>query len=118
MADYLPNEIVDIIRILGEARSNYSAAERLCAERYPNRHHPCRKTRRKLTERAQQGSLKRVRQKSGPNAANSLVVLSATVLNPQISTRQIERQHGISKSIANRILIINKFHPYYIHLTH
>jgi len=43
MVDYLPNEIVDMIRILGEAGSNYSAAERLYAERYPNRCHPCRK---------------------------------------------------------------------------
>lgn len=112
MADYLPNEIVDMIRIFGEAGKNYSAAERLYAERYPNRRHPCRKTIKKLTERAQQGSLKRIRQKSGPNVANSLVVLGATVLNPQISTRQIEKQHGISKSTANRILKINRFHPY------
>lgn len=118
MADYQPNEIVDIIRILGETGNNYSAAERLYAERYPNRRHPCRKTIRKLTERAQQGSLKRIRQKSGPNAEKSLVVLDAAVLNPQISTRQIERQHGISKSTANRILKINRFHPYHIHLTH
>jgi len=26
MADYLPNEIIDMIRILSEAGSNYSAA--------------------------------------------------------------------------------------------
>lgn len=116
MADYPPNEIVDIIRILGETGNNYSAVERLYAERYPNRRHPCRKTIRKL--RAQQGSLKRIRQKSGPNAEKSLVFLDAAVLNLQISTRQIERQHGISKSTANRILKINRFHPYHIHLTH
>jgi len=34
MAYYLPNEIVDMIRILSEAENNYSAAERLYAERY------------------------------------------------------------------------------------
>lgn len=119
MADYPPNEIVDIIRILSETGNNYSAAERLYAERYPNSvEKTCRKTIRKLTERAQQGSLKRIRQKSGPNAEKSLVVLDAAVLNPQISIRQIERQHGISKSTANRILKINRFHPYHIHLTH
>jgi len=78
---------------LGEAGS---AAERLYAERYPNRRHPCRKIIRKLTERVHQGSLKRIRQKSESNAAN-LLVLGATVLNPYIFTRQIERQHGISK---------------------
>jgi len=60
MADYLLNEILDMICILGEAGSNYSVAERLYAERYSNRRHPCRKTIRKLTERAHQGSLKRI----------------------------------------------------------
>ncbi|OXU18390.1 hypothetical protein TSAR_002063 [Trichomalopsis sarcophagae] len=40
MADYGPNEIVDMIMILGESRNNYAAAARLYAERYPNRRHP------------------------------------------------------------------------------
>jgi len=40
-----------MIRILDEAESNYSATEMLYAERYPNRHYPCKKTIRKLTER-------------------------------------------------------------------
>jgi len=39
MANY-PNEIVDMIMILGESRNNYAAAARLHAERYPNRRHP------------------------------------------------------------------------------
>jgi len=65
MADYLPNEIIDVIRILGEAGSNYSATERLYAERYPNRRHPCKKIIRKLIERAHQGSLKRIQQNWG-----------------------------------------------------
>jgi len=92
MADYLPNEIADMIHILGEAGSNYSAAERLYDERYPNRRYPCRETIRKLTERAHQGSLKRIQQKSKSNAANSLVVLGATVLNPYISSHQTNRE--------------------------
>ncbi|EFN90071.1 hypothetical protein EAI_17378, partial [Harpegnathos saltator] len=117
MVDYPLHEIVDVICILGEAGNNYSAAERLYAEKYPNRRYAYRKTIRKFTERAQQGSLKTIRQKSGSSEANSLVALSAAVLNPQISTRQIERQHGISKLTANRILKINRFHPYHIHLT-
>jgi len=86
MADYLPNEIADMIRILDETGSNYSAAERLYAKRYPNRRHPYKKTIRKLTEKAHQSSLKRIRQKSESNAANLLVVLGATVLNPHISS--------------------------------
>lgn len=52
MTGYPPNEIVDMIRILGETESNNSAVERLYTERYPNRRHPRRKTIRKLAERA------------------------------------------------------------------
>ncbi|OXU18253.1 hypothetical protein TSAR_005806 [Trichomalopsis sarcophagae] len=40
MADYGPNEIVDMIMILGESRNNYAAAARIYAERYPIRRHP------------------------------------------------------------------------------
>jgi len=40
MADYRPNEIVDIIMILGENRNNYAGAVRLYAEHYPNRRYP------------------------------------------------------------------------------
>ncbi|EFN82464.1 hypothetical protein EAI_04298, partial [Harpegnathos saltator] len=41
-------------------------------------------------------------------------VIGAAVLNLQISTRQIEKQHGILKSKVNRVLRANKFHPYHI----
>jgi len=80
--------------------------------------HPYRKTIRKLTKRAHQSSLKRIWQKSRSNSLQQIHwFLDATVLNPHISTRQIEK-HGISKSIANRIIKINRFHSYHIHLTH
>jgi len=89
--------------------------ERLYAERYPNRCHPCRKTIRKLTERAQQSSLKRIWQKSGLNAANSLVVLGATVLNFHQTNRETTRH--IKIDTANRIIKIRldnkiRFHFY------
>ena len=67
MAAYPPNEIVDMIRILGEARNNYSAAERLYAERFPDRRHPDRKVIKRLCYRAEQGFLRRNRRKSGPD---------------------------------------------------
>lgn len=76
-----------------------------------------RKVIKRLCDRAEQGFLRRNRQKSGPDEVTSLTVIDAVALNPQISTRQIERQYGISKSTANRVLKLNKFHPYHIHLT-
>jgi len=41
-----------------------------------------------------------------------LVVLSMIAINPRVSTRQIERELGISKSTSYRILTIHNFHPY------
>lgn len=115
MADYPPNEIVDMIRILGEARNNYSAG-RLLAERFPDRRHPNRKVIKRVFDRAEQDILKRKRRKSGPNKVISMAVIGTAVLNmPQISKREIEKQHGIPKSTANRVFKA-KFHPYHIHL--
>jgi len=51
MADYRPNEIVDMIMILRESRNNYAAAARLYAEHYPNRKHPSNITIQTLTQR-------------------------------------------------------------------
>jgi len=48
MADYSPNEIVDIILVLGECHSNYNAASRLYAQRFPERRHPTDMTIRSL----------------------------------------------------------------------
>ena len=40
MAGYTPNEIVDILLVLGESHRNYRNASRLYAQRYPDRRHP------------------------------------------------------------------------------
>ena len=40
MADYTPNEIVDMILILGECHNNYDMASRLYPEHFRDRRHP------------------------------------------------------------------------------
>lgn len=117
MADYPPQEIVDMIRIVGETRGNYKAAERLYAERFPDRRHPTRQTLKHLVDRAKRGDLKRQRRKTGVDEVKTLVTIAATVVNTHISTRKIQYQYDIPKSTANRILRTYKFHPYHIHLT-
>jgi len=47
---YPPNEIVDMIRIVGEAGNNYSATARLYSIRFSDRHHPNRKVMKRLSE--------------------------------------------------------------------
>lgn len=117
MGDYPPPEIVDMLRAVGATDNNYSAAARLYAERYPHRRHPTRRTIQRLTARAERGNLRRIRRKTGPAELKSLVVLGAAAVDPSVSTRKIEQRHGITKSTANRIFRLHKFHPYHICLT-
>jgi len=94
MSDYPSNEIVDIICIVDEAGNNYSAAARLYSVRFPDRRHPNRKVMKRFSDLAKhRGTLKRTQTKTGPNEAVAISVM----LNLQIFTRIIERQHGISR---------------------
>jgi len=52
MGDYPPNEIVDMIRIVGETGNNYSAA-RLYSVRFPDRRHLKRKVMKKFSDYAE-----------------------------------------------------------------
>ncbi|XP_026827071.1 uncharacterized protein LOC113562299 [Ooceraea biroi] len=70
-----------------------------------------------LLRRAQQGHLKRTRRKTGPKENNILVTLAVVELNPNISTRNIENEHGIPQKTVSRVLRFVKFHPYHIVLT-
>ncbi|EFN70922.1 hypothetical protein EAG_00265, partial [Camponotus floridanus] len=99
MADYPPAEIIDILLVLGECRENYRAAERLYRERYPDRRHPYAGTIRDLKIRAQNGQLVRVRRhhRYDENDVRVLTVLAAVHVDPHISSRQIERNTGISQ---------------------
>ena len=94
MADYLPSEIVDMILILGKCYVNYAAASRLYDERFPDRRHPTNLTISTLTERARNGILVRQRRhhEYNENDARAVTVLAADHVDPQISTREIERE--------------------------
>lgn len=117
MADYSPREIMHMVKVLGEARGNYSEAERLYPLRYPDDRPPCRRTIRELVGRAEHGDLRRNRRKTGPREVHSVTTIGAVIQNPHISTRDVQRIHGISKSTVNRILRHYNFHPYHVHLT-
>jgi len=80
MGDYPPNEIVDMIRQVGRAEDNYFLAARFYAEKYPNKRHPNRKTIKRLCTRAESGSLKRERRKSGAGEVKSTVIVAAPIV--------------------------------------
>lgn len=119
MADYTPNEIVDMIMVLGECNGVYIDAATLYAERFPNRRHPSNVTIRDLARRARAGRLSRKRRHYEYNEddVRTVTILAMVHLNPQISSRQIERETGIPKSTALRILKRLKYHAYHITLT-
>lgn len=106
-----------MIKIVGLCNDNMKAAERMYAASYPDRRHPTRMTIKALLRRAQQGHLKRNRNKTGPPENKILVTLAAVERNPHISTRMIQNEHGIPQRTVSRILRLEKFHPYHITLT-
>jgi len=118
MADYSANHIIDMVMVLGESQNNYRAAARLYAERFPLRRHPSHVTIRALTIRARGGHLNRQRRRHeyDENNARVLTVLAAVHLDRQISSRTIEREIGIPRSTALRILRNLRYHAYHITL--
>jgi len=119
MADYPPNEIVDMIMILGECHGVYAHAAELYARRYPNRRHPTDFRINELTARARNGQLHRQRRhyQYDVQDARVLTILATIYIDPHISSRQIKRQTGIPKSTVLRILKMQRYHAYHITLT-
>jgi len=92
MGDYPPNEIDDMIRIVGEASNNYSAAARFYSVRFPDRRHPNRKVMKRHSDRAEhRDTFKRTQTKTSPNEATAVATIASVMLNPQISTKVIEK---------------------------
>ncbi|OXU29200.1 hypothetical protein TSAR_003541 [Trichomalopsis sarcophagae] len=101
----------------GKYRGVYVRAAALYAERYPNRRHPTYITIRDLTNRAREGRLYRERCRHEYENDNCvLTVLAVIHLNPHISSREIERQHGVLKSTVLKILKAQRYHAYHITL--
>jgi len=118
MADYQPNEIVDMIMVLGECQNNYRAAARLYAERFPDRRHPDHRTISHLTQRARGGHMVRQRRhhEYDENDPRVVAVLAAIHLDPHISSRRVEREIGIPRQTFLRILKALKHRAYHITL--
>lgn len=113
-------EQVDMLLIYGECQKNSVRAKNLYAERYPHRSQPSRQTFKNVCDKLRQtGSLgvrKSERQKQVINEEMEISVLASVSRNPHISSRQIERESGISRRSILRILHRHKFHPYHVSL--
>lgn len=119
MANYSADEVVEILLTLGECNRNYRAAARLYAERFPNQRHPSHRQIFNIVRRCRRNNLHRQRRQNrnlNNNDARLIAVLAMVHLDPHVSTRTIQRQLGISKSTAHRMLKSVRYHPYHITL--
>lgn len=117
---YSNEEAFKMLMILGECFQNFRSAERLYAERFPDLRHQCYKSFERLAQlvrstgyvqpQKKRSKVMEVRQGRAPD------ILAAVQLNPQVSTRILSRDSGISQMSVCRILKDNRMHPYRISL--
>lgn len=121
MKQYSQEERVDMTFILGECFRNCLLASRVYAERYPDRPHPDKRAFEELLQTfCETGSVSYKKQTKEKcvvnNEDNEFLVLGSVVENPNVSSREISRQTGISQTSVCRILKKHKYHPYHIQL--
>lgn len=100
---------------------NSCLAEREYALRYPDRTHFSRRVFRRLSRRLREtGNVHSMtaptRQRPSRNEDNIINVLALIEADPQLSTRQVSLQLGLSKTSIHRILKDNRLHPYHLSL--
>ena len=111
-------EMVDMLLTYGECFQNAKQAEQQYAECFPERHLPTHPTFTNIVSRLRgTGSLsprKRIRNKTVTNEAAEVAVLAAVARNPHVSSREMEREIGISRKSVLRILHRHQLHSLHI----
>lgn len=119
MPVYSNEELTDIHFVYGLADGNSYEAQRLYAQRFPNRRLPNARTfvrvHRTLRER---GSLRNL-EKSGRSVTVTTVqteerILNAVEANPSTSVRRLSHEEGVSKTSVWRILKCQLLYPYHM----
>ncbi|OXU21442.1 hypothetical protein TSAR_005419, partial [Trichomalopsis sarcophagae] len=98
---------------------NYRLTAQTYAEWFPNRRHPTVQQVINIERRFCNNPLNRQRQRNrlqNNNDPRLLAVLAMVHQNPRISTRQIERELGVPRNTAHRLLRSVNYHPYHITL--
>jgi hypothetical protein len=112
----------DMLTAYIESGRNLNASSNLYYTRYPERRQPNTITFKKIEHNLKNyGSFNKPRPRNyhKVNVENrSITVLGFVEANPNSSSREIERDVGISKTSALRILKQNKYRPYKIRINH
>jgi len=114
---YTTEEYTYMIYFYGMARGNARAAERLYAERFPNRRHPSRRTITACFRRAIDTGILAVHQHRDRamrrHVNDDERILRAFEENPQNSVRRVSRALAIPQTTVHRVLRENGLHPYH-----
>lgn len=109
-----------MIFVLGECDKNCFLASRVYRQRYPELRHPKEACFKLLIDRFSETGSVSYRKHTRPPVVlteeNEEIIMTAVVENPHISTRELSRNHEISRTTIRRILKKNKFHPYHFQL--
>lgn len=119
MVDFTFEEYADMHLIYGEARCNTREAERLYAERFPNRRHPSRNTFAAVHRRLREtGSFKPSGGTGHPRTARTVAfeeeVLERIAEQPSTSTRAIANEMNAAHQTVWRVLHEQLLHPYHL----
>ena len=102
MPDYTPNEVADILIILGECQKNYRAAARLYRQRFPDRI-----VIKDIEMCVRLGNLVRKRSFNEEDYENNprlLALLAMIHINVHLSLREVQNTLGVPRSTASRYL--------------
>lgn len=123
--NFTAEEYTDMIICYGIAGENAHAAERLYAERFPNRErHPDRRTITGCIQRSRETGFLLPRHQNRVNVSvrrhvhDDEEVLRAFEENPGNSVRRVASALGISRCTVHRILRENGLHPFHYQRVH
>lgn len=115
-------ERYNMIECYVESGKNKDAAANLYFQRYPERRQPnCKIFQRLETNLCQFGTFCQPRSKTyskGNKENETIDTIGYITAHPEASTREIERNVGVSQTKSVRILKNNKFRPYVIRKVH
>lgn len=114
MERFSNNEKFDMLSCYILSHRNSTRAAEMYINQYPERRQPHVSTYRNLrVNLINHGSFtKPYRKPQRISEENRTNVLQAVVENPNISTREIQHNTGVSKSTAHKILKTHQYHPY------
>lgn len=115
---YTIAERVEMIFICGSQNRCYLRTATIFNERHPDKHvghYYIQKLVRKFEETGSVGNIKR-NQPRILDEASHIEVLGHFAMDPGMSTRQAAAATGLSRESVRKILKLNKFHPYKLHI--